>query len=389
MRNPITETTTTLPTGTDTIEVGGRAVAVAAAAASQAIDPGPAPAASAEDSTGGRNAFGLERRAVKLTTLPQLATEQFTTFVPGQTLIVEIIGARTTAQFVIKSGTTSDVSVIAAALNESAARLETNFARIVAVEPIGEVDSASLADLANAKSTNTLMSRVFADAELPAPARLTDLSIPKTGRWLKVTGQADGYVPGSVVYLAVTSTPIVFAESIVDSTGRARLVGSFPIDLLPAGGHRLRVVGIRQIYATTLDRAGEVQLAESTIAEISQFDTQSTATLRITGLNDAGGYHSAIRSVSLRVPLPWWTLWIVAWTAFLALIARLTRKLTSRRERMTGTVLVILSSLPSQYLGWTNVAFNVNFWGVAIVILGSALIWLVPPLGRTDSKRVQ
>ncbi|MFM8508162.1 MAG: hypothetical protein ACKOBR_10830, partial [Actinomycetota bacterium] len=223
--------------------------------------------------------------------------------------------------------------------------------------------------------------------ELPQPTRLTDLSIPKSKKWLRVSGQADGYVPGSVVYLAVTSAPIVFAEAIVDRSGTAQLVGSFPVDLLPAGGHRLRIVGIRQIAGVTLDQEGEIRLAASTIAEIARFDIQSSATVRISGPNKWGGYHTTVRVVPLREPLPWWTLWLAGWTALLALLARLSRKLVSRRDRVIGTVLMIISALPSQYWGWVKIAYVVNYWGLGILVLGIAVVWLVPPIRRPRADR--
>ncbi|MFM9084873.1 MAG: hypothetical protein ACKORC_00125 [Acidimicrobiia bacterium] len=353
------------------------------AATGQAVDVGPAPTASPDDPTGGRNAFGLDRTSVKRTTLPVLAAERFDAYLPGPALLLEVIGARTTAQFVVTPGSAADPIAIAAAVDESTSRLETDFARVDSVQPLTAPDTASLAALADAKSTDTLMSRIFADSELPEPARLTDLTIPRTGKWLRVSGEARGYVPGSVVYMAVTSDPIVFAEAVVDRDGTARLVGAFPVDLLPAGGHRVRIVGIRQVYGVTLDRQGEIQLAESTIAKIAQFDMQTSATVRISGPNAWGGYHSAIRVVPLREPLPWWTLWIVGWTAILALLARLARKLPSRRERIIGTLLMVVSAIPSQYWGWIKIAYVVNSWGLAILALGVAIVWLVPPIRRS------
>jgi lipase chaperone LimK len=95
--------------------------------------------------------------------------------------------------------------------------------------------------------------------------------------------------------MAITSDPIVFAEAIVDRMGNAQLVGSFPLDVLKAGGHRVRIVGIRQVYGVTLDRQGEIQLSESVIAKIAEFDMQTSATVRLTGPNVWGGYHIASR----------------------------------------------------------------------------------------------
>jgi len=358
-------------------------MAFTAAATGQAIDVGPAPSASPDDPTGGRNAFGVDRTSTKRTTLPALAAERFDSYIPGPALLLEVIGARTTAQFVVAPGVSPDTITIAAALNESTARLEKDFARVESAQSLTAPDTASLAALADAKSTDTLMSRIFADSELAEPTRLTDLSIPKSGKWLKITGQVQGYVPGTVVYMAVTSDPIVFAEAIVDRMGNAQLVGSFPLDVLKAGGHRVRIVGIRQVFGVTLDRQGEIQLSESAIAKIAEFDMQTSATVRLTGPNEWGGYHSAIRVVPLREPLPWWTLWIIVWTAFLALIARLARKVVSRRERIIGTILMIISALPSQYWGWIKIAYVVNYWGLAILALGIVIVWLTPSIRRS------
>ena len=372
--------TTTLPRGTNTIESSGVVQPLTVASnepqtANEAVN----------DGTGGRNAFGIDRLTVKTVTLPQLAVERFSGFVPGTNLSIEVIGARTAGQFVVTPGGTGETLAIASAISESSKRLETDFARIESSESSDVSPTAVLDALRTPLTTETLMNRIFADSELSQPTRLTDLAIPAKGKWLNVKALASGYVPGSVVYLAITSEPIVFAEARVDKNGVARLEGGFPVEVAGVGGHRIRVVGIRQVYGVALDDAGSVQLSDEALATISEFDSQTSATVRISGPNIWGGFHSAVRIVPLRSPLPWWTLLLLGWTVLLVLIAGLGRKLAGSRERIVATLVTILAAVPAQYLGWRDIEYVINFWGLVLLIVGLATCWLVPRL-RGDKK---
>ena len=203
------------------------------------------------------------------------------------------------------------------------------------------------------------------------------------------TASAARYKPGSVVYLAITSDPIVISEAVVDQSGNAVVTGVFPAEIAGNGGHRIRVVGTRQFADVLVDSNGEILLPESALAEISRFDMQTSATVRVSGANNSGGNNVAIRVVPLRSPLPWWTLWICGLVALLGLILKLSRKLRTLRELIIGTVLILASAFPSQYFGWTEIAYPVMYWGAGIALLGVALLWLTPPIrSKKDDKVV-
>ena len=301
---------------------------------------------------------------------------------------VEVIGARTLGQFVvIRSGAVDNVA-IALALLESTNRTATDFARIDDAKAVQEPSASELKTINKVESTDAQMSQEFHDSELANPVRLGDLNLPQNGNWLKVTASAAKYKPGSIVYLALTSNPIVISEAVVDKFGNAVLTGMFPAEIAGNGGHRIRVVGTRQFADVLVDKKGEISLSESTIAEIVRFDMQTSATIRYSGANTMGGHNIAVRVVPLRAPLPWWTLWICGWTVFLGLILKLSRKLHLIKELIVGSVVLVMSAFPAQYYGWREIAYPVMYWGAGIALLGIVLLWLAPGLRRKKDGKV-
>lgn len=317
----------------------------------------------------------------------QLGSEKIKGFEPGSGVSVEVIGARTLGQFVVLRAGAVDNIAIALALLESTNRTATDFARIDDAKAVQEPSANELKTTNKVESTDAEMSQEFIDSELANPVRLSDLNLPQDGNWLKVTASAVKYKPGSIVYLALTSSPIVISEAVVDQFGNANLSGLFPAEIAGNGGHRIRVVGTRQFDDVLVDKNGEISLSESIIAEIVRFDMQTSATIRYTGANTLGGNNVAVRVVPLRAPLPWWTLWICGWTAFLGLILKLSRKLHLIRELIVGSVVLVVSAFPAQYYGWREIAYPVMYWGAGIALLGIALLWIVPSFRHRKNRQ--
>jgi len=394
--SPFTTTTTSpITTTTSTITSTPRPNVTTTVPIIDTVDLGSGPIPSfskGQPSSGGsvttNQTSPLESASNGERSIGQLGTEKLKGFEPGSGVSVEVIGARTLGQFVILQSGAVDNIAIALALLESTNRTATDFARIEDAKAVQEPSASVLRTINKVESTDAQMSQEFNDSELANPVRLSDLTLPQNGNWLKVTASAASYKPGSIVYLAITSNPIVISEAVVDQSGKAVLTGLFPAEIAGNGGHRIRVVGRRQFADVLVDSNGEILLSESTIAEIIRFDMQTSATIRYSGANTTGGNNVAVRVVPLRAPLPWWTLWICGWTAFLGLILKLSRKLRSLKELIVGTAVVIASAFPSQYYGWTEVAYPVMYWGAGIALLGVALLWLTPAIRRKKDERV-
>lgn len=302
-------------------------------------------------------------------------------------MTIEVIGARTLGQFVVQPVGEVDNIALAAALNESTSRTATEFARIDSAKAVSEPSASELLLVNKVESTKEEMSQMFFDSELANPVRIGDLKLPTGGKWITVKASATKYSPGTVVYLALTSDPIVISEAVVDRNGNAVIEGSFPVQIAGSGGHRLRVVGTRQFADVIVDAKGEIKLSDLTIAEIGLFDMQTSATVRYVGPNPTGGRNLAVRVVPLRAKLPWWTLWICGWTAFLGLILKLGGKLRKIAELVVGTAVLLVSAFPSQFYGWTEIAYPVMYWGAGITVVGIALLWLAPPLRRKSKSQ--
>ena len=109
---------------------------------------------------------------------------------------------------------------------------------------------------------------------------------------------------------------------------------------------------------------------------------QTSSTIRYIGFNTTGGTHASIRVIPLRAPMPWWTIWFIVWTIFIGLIIKLGRYAKKKRDIWIGVVLIVLSVAPSQFYGWTEIAYPVMYWGEGLGLLGLGLWLLVPPFKK-------
>ena len=309
--------------------------------------------------------------------LGALAREPLGGFAPGSGVRVEVIGARTTARFVISDVGTLDALVLAAALTRSAPTQAADFARITDIRPA----SAPTAGLLTAWSDDERRDAadLFSASRLADPVSVADLELGPVTTWLQVTAEVVGYQPGSTLHLAVTSDPIVLASVEVDRDGTAVVTGFLPADALGRGEHRIRVVGTRTFSGVGVDANGEILLARDVIEEIERFDRGTDATVIAYGLNGAGGGHVSLRIVPLDPTPPWWTLWIV-------LVAWLTVTVLRRRGRLDGMrrcaaahVVVLLAGAPAVVLGWIATTTVVVWWGAGLTLLATLLLAAIVP----------
>lgn len=320
--------------------------------------------------------------SVAVKTLDEAADYRNAGYQGGTGSRIEVIGARTTGQFVVAPGGAFDVVAIAAAIEESTARNATNFARIdsvVNVTPPAPKDVYAVDIDENHK-------RIFAASGLKEPVSLASLDTSKSTKWVSVEASADTYLPGSRVYLTVTTDPIVFAEAVVDKYGKAQIQGDLPIDLLEAGGHSIRVVGVRSLEGVTTRDDGSITLTQSALDEIQRFDEATMATVLISGETRAGGNRTSVLEIPLDRQVSWWALWLAIATSLLALGLRLIKGPAGGRRKFTALVLALVGGIPAAVLGWIEISYEL--WiGAAVSALVSVFLILFSRRARARRRK--
>lgn len=293
--------------------------------------------------------------------IAEVAQEKISGFAPAAGLRIEVIGSRIAGQFVLAPGDAGDPIAVAAAIEESTARNRTPFASIEDVVRT----LPPLATEVYSTKIETPQIDLFAASGLAKPQSLGSLNFGAKTKWIQVDAKAATYVPGSVVYLTVTTQPIIFAEAVVDKFGKANITGKLPIDLLESGGHSLRIVGIRSLAGVSTDANGEIKLTDEAVNEIQKFDDGTQATVILSGASADGGIHSAIREIPLDREVPWWTVWFALISGLITLIVRLWKPPVAARRRIITAAVALASGAPAAVLGWIQITYEV--WiGVAI-----------------------
>jgi hypothetical protein len=313
-------------------------------------------------------------RSASERSLTELASEKLGGFAPGVGIRIDVIGARTTGQFVVAPGTSADPIAVAAALEESRDRTATDFAKIKKVSAVSKPDDDEI--IGGTPTEDAL--DLFSSSDLAKPITVGDLELSPNSKWLKVEAEVDTYKPGSVVYLAVTTQPVIFGAALVDENGKANFSGFLPIDALESGGHSIRVVGVRELEGVSTDENGEVVLSDETMSEIQRFDEGTKSTVKIVGQNSSGGNNLVIREIPLLKIKPWWTVWLVLWTVLLVLLARRQRKLITKRERVIGQAIIGIATLPGLVLGWYTASYDIMGYAALLGALGVIAVILMP-----------
>lgn len=314
--------------------------------------------------------------------LDELGGEALGGFAPGNGVRIEVIGSRTTARFVLSATERIDAVVLGEALRRSAPTQAADFAELVSVAP---AERPTLPD-AWSEEERAAADDLFAASRLPSPVLVGDLDLPAETTWLRLELRASTYLPGSTVHLTVTSDPIVLASAVVARDGTVVVVGDLPVEVLPAGEHRIRLVGIRSIDGVGTDEQGEIVLPDDVLAEIERFDLGTDATVRVIGANVDGGTHTSVRIVPLDPTPPWWTLWVVALVGLLVGVLRRRGRLEGRTRRLGGVAANGASAVPAVVLGWIATTTEVVWWGIGLATLVALVDWTIVPVDREPDE---
>ena len=180
------------------------------------------------------------------------------------------------------------------------------------------------------------------------------------------------------MYLAVTTQPIIFGAALVGKDGSANFAGLLPVSELTAGGHNIRVVGLREISGISTDQNGEIVLSSDTIKEIERFDGGTTSTIKVLGSNSGGGLNLVIREVDLDKTEPWWTVWFAFVVSLILIGAKRYRLLNSKKSKLVLLSLPFICALPALGLGWYTATYQIMAFGTLVALVGVAAAWLIP-----------
>jgi uncharacterized repeat protein (TIGR02543 family) len=313
----------------------------------------------------------------------QIRGERLQGFQPGASTRIEIVGARSGARFVVSDTVAIDNLTLVNAINQSIASQRADFFGIEQVQPVTEpLPSEPWEDDQRAEADF-----LFEAAGLDAPANLGDFDTASFSNWVFVQSRAATYLPGSTVYLAVTSDPVVIGQAVVDANGEATLTGTFPAEILGAGEHRVRLVGTRALDGVLVDDEGSIQVTNTLMEEIQRFDLGTQSTIAISGANPTGELHTAVRIIPLVPQAPWWTLSVVGGVFTLFLILWWRGLINTLGRRIATSSVLVVAGLPAVILGWISTVTAVVWWGLGLTFLSMVAAAIVMGLRREPSRR--
>lgn len=308
------------------------------------------------------------------------ANEVISGFAPGKGLRIWVTGARTAGQFVVTQGF-ADLVGLSKAIEESTARTKTDFAQITDVQPLSGVP---LPATEYRKPVTKETMELFAASGLAAPLTIRDLNTNSKTKWLRVQSKVAGYVPGTAVYLVVTTQPIILGAATIDKFGNASVDGLVPVSALPNGGHNLRLVGVREIAGFYADGKGNIKLTDDAMKAIQAFDPGTKATVQMYGEGVNGQAKVAIREIYLDRDVAWWTVWLAGIISLLALALRYLRKPVSFKRRITAVVVTFASGIPALIIGWLSASYELWIgFGISTV---AGLVYLLTRRGKKKHK---
>lgn len=317
-------------------------------------------------------------------TVDQLRAEPIAGFVPGASVQVDAIGAKTLATLAIAPTGVIDATFAANVIRTTMGSDPADFAQLTQAQAIA-------ASQARPSSVTTVPSSdlpYFELSHLDAPRTLASVISDSATQWVHFAVDVTGYQPGSTVYLAMTSTPIVFASSEVDRMGTASLSGDMALDVLGGGVHYLRVIGDRDIGSVSVDASGQIMLSEAQLAELAQFDQGTDAAVRISGDNTLGGSQMAIRIVPIDQQIPWWMLWVLIGLAVILSASRIASVAEGRAARWVKRGLFVVASAAPILVGILLSALPLTFASAGVLVVGVILAITLPQKRTVDSRDV-
>lgn len=286
----------------------------------------------------------------KSLTLDQLRSEKFAGYAAGSGVRIDVAGVRTAGQFVYSGLGADEMLGMKLALDESTTRLGVNFAQISSVNVSAKPDPANVV---SGQITDQI-SNLFSASGLGSPQVVGQMLTGEESSWLRLEMKANTYLPGTVAYLVVQSSPIILGAAVVDRTGNVTLDGYLPLEVLDLGAHKLSIVGYRSLAGVSVDANGEVILASATVEEIDRFDDGSKATVSVFGGNSSGGVQKAIREILLDKQDPWiWLLLPFASVLLGAMWAASRRFLSRSNSLLSSAGAAVLSVIPA-WLAWMS-----------------------------------
>ena len=296
---------------------------------------------------------------------------------------VDVIGAKTVATLAIAANQSIDATAIAQAIRNAAGDEKGSFVKLSDVASTGR--PAIVPSLTIPKDD----AAYFTLSRLDEPTALSDIDTTNSKSWVHFAVDVTGYKPGTTAYLTMTSSPVVFASALVGKDGTAHIEGDMALDVLPAGVHRLRVVGDRAIGMVTADAAGAVLLTAAQMTEIQKFDQGTDAAVRLSGANGSGGEHLAVRIIPLDQQVPWWLLWMLGALVLLLISARLSRVAEGAAGRWIKRSVFLIAGLVPVGVGLVIEVPLLSAIAGGIVLVGLVLTFVLPVVRESYDEEYQ
>jgi len=307
-------------------------------------------------------------------TLSQVSRERLAGFYPpGSGVRIEVLGARTGARFVVSDVSQIDAQAMMRAMSRSISAQRADF---FAIEELTNISAPQMPTPWSAQESLAI-TEFFSGAGLSEPLSLASVDSSQVSTWIGIRASASTYAPGSVVFLTVTSTPLVLGSGVVDENGEAIIEGAMPVEFLGAGEHRIRLVGTRLLDGVFVDDAGEIQVTEQTLTEIERFDLRTHATIAFMGGNESLGNHVALRVIPLTPVVPWWTLVLLGLVGFVVFGLRRRDIVFAEHRKPLAVATIVLAAVPAVIFGWLSSVTEVAWWGLGLALALAAGSWFV------------
>jgi hypothetical protein len=163
----------------------------------------------------------------------------------------------------------------------------------------------------------------------------------------------------------VTSSPILLNQVTIGSNGTAELVSLVPVDILPAGEHNFRIVGVVDLGNAIVGADGQPQLTDAQLAALGNLDEGTVGHLMIAGVGKDGEQVLSLVSSGLATSSIMWTIWLVIAVGLIAAIIAYILRFESP-ARMLLSTLAILGAAPAIVIGLVENSVSFSIIGALI-----------------------
>jgi hypothetical protein len=312
----------------------------------------------------------------------QLAGEDLEGFAAVSGSQIRVSGSRTVGLFILPAvdARLADASVTAS-LEDSMSREAQIFAGITSFDVVSERPGVSrVTPIAAADAAR------FVEMGL-SRAEFFDVGVVSE-RWLVLSVAVRTYAPGTIVYLVVTSEPIVVGSALVRADGTATIVGTLPLALLETGAHRIRVVGSRDFGTITVNARGNLHIPEGTLRQIELFDTETTAVVEALGVDEDGAVRQVVRYIPLHTDPPYWILLVLLDVCLLGLYLRRRGAVQSAQRRAVAASTLLIVAVVIGWIGWTMRYPEITAAAAALLALGVLAVIRSGPTTANEPRPV-